>query len=231
MLLGQPLRFCDAASVLSAYRSIYENGIYAFDTAKIDPVILDCGANVGLAVLYWKQRYPHAHITAFEADPNAFALLKLNCSAFAPTDVALVNKAVWVTNEVLPFVGDGADGGHIDDTKHEAIGGNQTVFVESMRLRDYLCERSVDLLKLDIEGAEVDVLIDCRECLEGVQRVFVEYHSFVNRSQRLDEVISVLRGAGFRYHVQPEWVAARPFQERVINGGMDNRLNIFGYRL
>ena len=47
------------------------------------------------------------------------------------------------------------------------------------RLRDYLTQR-VDLLRLDIQGAEVDVLLDCADLLGHVQYLAVDYHSVLN---------------------------------------------------
>jgi len=101
--------------------------------------------------------------------------------------------------------------------------------VPSVRLLDYIDDR-IDFLKLDIEGSEVEVLLDCKERLDLVDHLFVELHSYVNRRQRLDEMLSVLVESGFRYHIQPELVSERPFLTRYNDNGMDQRLNIFAYR-
>jgi hypothetical protein len=56
-----------------------------------------------------------------------------------------------------------------------------------VRLKEYLDRAGrVDLLKMDIEGAEADVLEDCRGSLGGVQHLFVEYHAYTGQPQRLD---------------------------------------------
>ncbi len=52
--------------------------------------------------------------------------------------------------------------------------------VRTVRLADYLIGDRIDLLKIDIEGAEVPVLEDCAARLDWVDRVFVEYHSFTD---------------------------------------------------
>ena len=65
------------------------------------------------------------------------------------------------------------------------------------RLRNLL-ERKVQLLKLDIEGAELEVLRDCGARLQNVERLFVEHHSFLGRPQQLGEFFGILEAAGFR---------------------------------
>jgi hypothetical protein len=91
-------------------------------------------------------------------------------------------------------------------------------------------DQSIDLLKLDIEGAETEVLLDCEGALDTVEHLFVEYHSYIGQEQRIDEVLRVLREAGFRIHVQPELTSEQPFVKLQQDNSMDNRLNIFGYR-
>jgi hypothetical protein len=83
---------------------------------------------------------------------------------------------------------------------------------------------------LDIEGAEVEVLLDAAGHLGTVENLFVEYHSYTGEEQRVDEILRVLRQSGFRVHIRPELVADQPFVQRLENNGMDHRLNIFAYR-
>jgi|YNPNPStandDraft_1061719.scaffolds.fasta_scaffold00555_11 FkbM family methyltransferase len=228
-LLGQVIHVIDAASFLSAYEQIFEGGIYDFPASGEDPRIIDCGANIGLAVLFWKRRYPRSRILAFEPDPAAFEALVTNCHNWRLTEVECINKAVWSEEGECLFVRDGADAGHLLLGEGDE-GEGAPVPVCTVRLRDYL-EEPVELLKLDIEGAEAEVLADCSDALERVERVFVEYHSRVHREQRLDTVTHVLRSAGYRIHIQPGLVSKQPFLRTPESYGMDQRLNIFAYRL
>jgi len=98
-----------------------------------------------------------------------------------------------------------------------------------VRLRDYL-QDPVDMLKLDIEGAEVEVLRDCADRLATVDHVFVEYHSFIGQSQLLDDLISVLRSSGYRYYLQPQLLISSPFINRLCHKGMDQTINVFAWR-
>jgi FkbM family methyltransferase len=225
-LLGNVTHVVDTASFLSAYRAIFEEEIYTFQPERNPPRILDGGANIGLASLYWKQEIPGAHVTAFEPDPEIFEVLQRNVKEHDYDDVKLVPKGLWWEEGNLEFQPDGADAGHVASVSD---GEATEDVVPVTRLVPYLDER-VDMLKLDIEGAETEVLLDAADHLGSVRNLFVEYHSYVGKEQRFDEILRVLRQAGFRIHIQPELVADQPFVQRLDSYGMDHRLNIFAYR-
>lgn len=226
-LIKPAVDFVDAASFLSAYEQIFEKEIYDFNTSDKAPVIIDCGANIGLSILFWKRKYPNARITAFEPDPKVYKTLKSNIKQHGYTDTHLIPKGVWSTSGMLSFFQEGSDGGFITD--EEPGTDKQIISIPVVRLKDYLNSK-IDMLKIDIEGAEVEVLNDCREALGTVENLFIEYHSYVNREQLLDELLNIIRTAGFRFHIQPELVASRPFVKRINENGMDHRVNIFAYR-
>ena len=102
--------------------------------------------------------------------------------------------------------------------------------VETIRLRDYLI-RKVDFLKIDIEGAENEVIEDIKDLLHHVERIFVEFHSFNNKEQMLPEILAILKNAGFRLHISsPGLVSKNPFVKLNSYANMDNQLNIYGFR-
>jgi hypothetical protein len=121
---------------------------------------------------------------------------------------------------------EGADGGRI------AIAGDDNlVELTTIRLQEFLY-RKVDLLKIDIEGAEITVLEDCKDLLGNVDRIFVEYHSFSKTPQSLDKLLNILFNAGFRYNIQHVGVFSNnPFIKINEYHNMDLQLNIFAYRL
>src|SRR5262245_55665784 len=63
-LLGVPITAVDSGSFVNTYAEIFQRELYRFHTDSAGPKILDCGANIGLAVIYFKRLYPHARITA-----------------------------------------------------------------------------------------------------------------------------------------------------------------------
>jgi FkbM family methyltransferase len=226
-LLGPPIQVPDAASFLSQYHPIVRREMLRFPAQREHPYIIDCGANVGTSVIWFRRNYPDARILAFEADPQIHATLASNCQATGLDGVDLRQQAVWTEEGFLDFAGDGNDGGHLVTPGDD--GAATTARVPTVRLRDLLDE-PVDMLKIDIEGAEGDVLLDCADRLHNVRNACVEYHSFRERPQVLPEILAAFRDAGLRFHVLAEGYSARPLVAPVDVAGMDNQLNLFAYR-
>jgi FkbM family methyltransferase len=223
-LPGHPWHIPDGPSFLASWEEIFDREIYNFNAGDGPVRILDCGANVGVSCLYFSKRFPQAKITAFEPDPKIFGFLQSNLASAGCRNVELIAKAVWSANTTLRFQSEGADAGRV-----EAGAGSNMIEVPAIRLRDFLAG-PVDLLKLDIEGAETEVMQDIAPCLQTVRHIFVEYHSFAGRPQTLGSLIQILTDAGFRVYVHPMHVAPRPFLEIKSHLGMDMQLNIFARR-
>lgn len=224
-ILGPRLELSDAPSFLVMYKEIFEQELYRFDCGHGAPLIIDCGANIGLTVIYFKTLYRDSRIIAFEPDVSLFRRLENNVSSFGLAGVTLVNKAVWRSEGILDFMSEGADGGRVVslDSSFESYR------VPAVRLKGFL-DRRIDLLKMDIEGAETAVLDDCRDALGGVARLFVEYHSFAGAPQGLNTILDILDRADFRVHIHAHHASPQPFLKRDSYLGMDMMLNIFAYR-
>ena len=97
----------------SSYREVLLEQIYRFVARRANPFIIDCGANIGLSVIYFKHLYPAARIIAFEPDPQNFAALQHNVQAFALADVTLYQKAVWNAETELAFQATGSLGSRV----------------------------------------------------------------------------------------------------------------------
>lgn len=138
----------------------------------------------------------------------------------------MINAAVTGGDETtVTFHADHCDAGRINSP----LSDSKQIRVAAVRLRDFLSE-PCDLLKIDIEGAEVDVLNDCAGFLGNVAKVFVEFHSFVGQPQRLESVVQVLAGAGFRLFIKAGMAPVRPFLAQPDFLGMDSQLDIWGVR-
>ena len=223
---SKPLKYIDTASFIFIYDEIYKKEIYKFLTPNPEPYIIDAGANIGLSVVYFKQLFPKAEIIAFEPDEKVFDVLAFNVKSFGLENVNLVQKALWNEETILKFYAEGADGGRVATENDEL----KIVEVPTISLRPYL-NKKVDLLKIDIEGAETVVLKDCKDLLHNVERVFIEYHSFVGQEQTLQQILEILQKAGFRYQLQHIGIfSANPFIKVNEYNNMDLQLNIFAYR-
>lgn len=222
-LFGRQLRIVDSASFLASHQEIFVNQIYRFACNCTAPTIIDAGANLGLASIYFKRLFPNAKITAIEADSVIVEVLRSNLHIFGHDDVAVVHGAAWDSNQNLNFSLDHADAGRVSDAGNGEVRG--------LRLRDLIDGQHVDLLKMDIEGAETRVLLDCEGAMAGVQRMFVEYHSFAGEPQNLAQLLSVLERGGFHYYIHHTGVhSSHPFVKLEQEAGFDLQLNIFATR-
>lgn len=221
---GKKIQVPDARSFLGMYRELFIDQHYYFQSSKPNPRILDCGANIGLAAIYFKSIYPKARITGFEPDEQAFAALQQNLKSFNYQDIELVKKAVWTTDTGVKYVAHGGTGGRIEE------GEAKSIAIPSVRLKDILEKEQIDFLKIDIEGAELEVIKDCEPVLHKAQNIFIEYHSMANAPQQLHVLLQLLANNGFRYHIKEAFTSALPFVKIEQQTGMDLQLNIFAYK-
>lgn len=198
---GGSTHFASPFWFLHTIEEIFIDEVYKFLPSRSDALIIDCGANIGLSVLYFKQICPNAKIIAFEADPFVFEFMKKNIREFDLANVELLNKAVWIDESKLEFDAEGTVGGRLGLGESEI---KNKIEVKTIRLRNYLNEK-IDFLKLDIEGAEYKVLKDCADKLHNVENLFLEYHVLSTEEQHLDELLLWLKNAGFRYYIKEAW--------------------------
>jgi FkbM family methyltransferase len=224
-LNGLTLHYVDSITLVYGYEEIFEKDIYRFNPKSENILILDCGANIGLATVYFKMNYPKAKVISFEPDPKIYATLNKNIQSLELTDVETFQEAIWINNDGIEFNLEGGFSGRIPMDEEE----NKRIKVKSKRLKDLLNQK-VDLLKMDIEGAENSVVFDIQDSLHNVENIFIEYHSHHNEAQMLGEILNILKNKGYRYHIQTVYGVEKPFVERSLMVGMELQLNIFGYR-
>tara|TARA_B100001057_G_C22868977_1_gene957873 strand:+ start:4893 stop:5696 length:804 start_codon:yes stop_codon:yes gene_type:complete len=214
----------DLRSFVWQFKDIFVDQIYKLKFDDCNPLIFDCGANIGTSCIYFKKEYPNSKIIAFEGDIKIAEILLSNLKKNNIFDIEVINKLVWTDDLSVNFKPDGADGGSIDKTKSSNL-------TKSIRLKTYLdLKSSIDLLKIDIEGAECEVLKDCRDSLTHVKNIFIEYHSIKNQNQNLSIILNILEDNGFRYYIEDLHKRKTPFIDKGINLNMDLQLNIFAFK-
>ena len=169
--------------------------------------------------------FPNSKVKAFEADPEIAKVLFLNLKN--EKDLQVINKAIWINDYGIEISLEGADAASI-------YGNKNKVRVNSVRLKDLIeAEEKINMLKIDIEGAETDVIQDCKESLRKVEKIFIEFHSFVNHRQELDVILQILTENDFRYFIKQPVDRNIPFINKINKNypEMDLQLNIFAYKI
>ena len=224
---NKKISIIDVDSFLSNYHEIFKREIYRFTSDSPQPYIVDCGSNIGLSIIYFKRLYPNAEIVGFEPDPSIFKLLESNVRAFEFKKVNLIKKGLWSSDKNLSFLARKDDAGRIVENKT----GPDFINIQTVSLKKYL-DRPVDFLKIDIEGAEAEVVKDCRDMLINVKNIVLEYHSFTGEKQSISDILDILNKAGFRCYIKNAGaILEQPFfQDKQDGIKMDMQLNIYGCR-
>jgi FkbM family methyltransferase len=181
----------DMASLYYELKNIFVDKIYAFNSESRAPYIIDGGAHIGIATLFFKKMYPNAEILLFEPDKTALFYLNKNIEENGIRGVNIIEKGLYGSDEGTKFRADNSDGGKIDESSGEQ-------FIETVRLSEYM-GRQIDFLKLNIEGAELKVFREIYSKLPCVKELVFEYHAFPEFGQSLHEILKMLNDAGFRY--------------------------------
>lgn len=184
------IEFVHAAALYSQYKEIFLDGSYDIDLPS-DAVVIDCGGHIGLATIRIKQRQPGSRITVFEADPTIAETLRRNlASCGIYWGITIHAAAAWIEDGLVPFSSNGSDGGRLSP--------DGKTYVQAVCLADYI-PGTVHLLKLDIEGAEYEVIrhLAHRGKLASIQAIACELHVGATDQGRLVTLLATLHEHGF----------------------------------
>jgi len=188
--------------LLGIKKEIIDESIYYVDITNSNPRILDIGAHVGLATLYFKRTWPDSIVTCIEPHPVNFQILNENIWFNQLKDVDAIETAVSSKEGIKDLYFDAT----ADDWYSTAgfISGawnhqqqSRSVKVKTILL-DSLIKHPVDLLKIDIEGAEVEV-VDAARRLKLVKNIIVELHPENHR--KTSPLIEILQKQHFEVSV------------------------------
>ncbi len=138
-------------------------------------VIIDAGANIGLASVYFANRYPNAKVIAIEPENGNFAQLKKNTAPY--TNVIPLQAALWhEKDELIINNPDSSDWGFMVEQNTSKKAGAVPALSVADLMEQYNI-KSIDLLKIDIEGAEKEVFeFGAEKWLPHAKTIVVELH-------------------------------------------------------
>jgi FkbM family methyltransferase len=159
----------------------------------VNGIIIDAGANIGMTSLYFSIFFPRAHIYCIEPVADNFRLLKMNLDREINSGkVHAVKAALYPGNGEVRINEDGwaynASVGDAGRSSAEAI--TMDKFISNNKLE------KIDLLKIDIEGAEKFIFLSDTSWLQKVNAILIEIHSV----RVVAEIKSILLNAGFYWY-------------------------------
>lgn len=229
--LGYQVRFPSYSLFCFLFEAIFLRCDYVFACNAATPIIIDCGGNIGVSILWFKRRYPDAFITAFEPEPYTFEYLSRNVIENGLEHVVLHQAAVAGKEGHFPFF--------VEQNQQAALGMSLTkrlqergkesgkITVPCVRLSRFI-KQPVDILKLDVEGAESQVLSDLYDenKLQLISELFLEYHyDESNPENRLSQILEILEETGFAMIVDAS--LPPPYPKRCHK---PYKVNVYAYR-
>jgi FkbM family methyltransferase len=193
---GVNFQIKDGLSAAHTFREIFLHRDYDIPMLREAKQIVDVGANIGLFSYYAMLR-SNGFVHAFEADPDVYQLLAQNLGAACPERCRINHAAVSSRSRPLTFYVSPVSGW---SSLYPVLGarGGRKVKVQGIRLTDYLNSSGVtrvDVLKIDVEGAEYEVLLEDdglrsfdigsivmevdKNPREGIQHTFAEMIDFL----------------------------------------------------
>lgn len=183
---------------------IFLQNVYFFKSSSKIPYILDCGSNVGLAVIYFKYLYPESEIDCFEPDMSSVHVLEKNVKENNLQNVNLHKIAVSDKKGKAKLFSPSRDGAStISSLYKDSMQQNITdQIIQIDKLSSYI-KKKVDFLKVDIEGAETNVFKDLGDSgkIKNIDQTVIEYHlNYYKKSWDLSELLRALEDNKFVYH-------------------------------
>jgi FkbM family methyltransferase len=176
MLFGFVIVFRSFPEFIQLFEEIFVSEVYRFESRTPSPFIIDCGSNIGISVLYFKMLYPKSRIIAFEPEPSNFDCLQKNITTNNLNDV----QCYGVGLSVAPGRADLYRGFHSPSlnwmlSKPEGPHEHKQILLD--QLSRYVND-TVDLLKIDVEGAEHAIIEDLvvSNRMIFILRLIIEYH-------------------------------------------------------
>ena len=199
--------------------ALYEIWRYkSYSEAEIrrDDVVVDIGANIGgYAVLAAKSG---ARVFAYEPVPETYQLLSKNiiinnCHTVKSYNVAVGSKIGELTLNVNP------QAAGLDSIYH-TFSSTEKIKVPSIDLHEIFVQnklKKIDVLKIDVEGAEYDILLNARSSdMRKVRTITMEYHDFLDHGHNKKELIRFLRSNGFEVQLRIPWIVDKLLREGKI---------------
>ena len=162
---------------IDIFYEIFFRKVYEIQSTKNASMVIDLGANVGLATLFFLSKYPSAKILSVEPDPENAKLFRKNLSkeitqgkvAFFEAAVSDHAGKMFLSQPVLKY--------NPTLSKEKSANAIEVEVLSMHQLVELARVDRIGILKIDIEGAEEGILLNNEDWLSKVDSIIVEIHS------------------------------------------------------
>lgn len=177
---------------------------YQTVTAKEGDIVIELGGHIGTSTLNYSHLVGRTGMVyAIEALPENYAILERNIERNGITNVRAYNLAIvgdpattHITLNANPY----NSGGH--SIFEMSVDAQATFDCPAMTLDAFVARERIpriDILQMDIEGAEFDILLNCdRALLASIREILFEYHDAYAKPRTHQELVDLLHGLGFK---------------------------------
>lgn len=175
--IGREIVLRGRTTDIACFEKIFLRDEYGTPFEKGTPpkFIIDGGANIGMATVYYASRYPSAKVFAVEPERDNFKMLTRNCAGLK--NVILKRAALWPTKGKLGLKNSTNDAWAFLVEKPPASRNYEEI--EAITIEQILNElgaSKIDILKLDIEGSEKELFENCDNWLSNIGEIAIELH-------------------------------------------------------
>ncbi len=158
---------------LQMFYQVYFSQCYDLKLPFTPQLIVDAGANIGLASIFFAEKYPDCRIVSIEPESKNFEHLVKNCQPYQviiPHRAALFNS---ISTLVVNDIGLGESGFVVSDEG----GGEEVQAITIEKIKNDHDVNLIDILKIDIEGSEKNLFMsDYEAWLPKVRCLIIELH-------------------------------------------------------
>lgn len=134
--------------------------------------IVDAGAHIGLSSVFFASKYPKATVIAIEPEPSNFAVLLRNVKDYS--NIKPIQAGLWSRKTHLSIQDSNVATWSFRVSEDSSGSGIPAVGIQDL-ITDFNMDR-IDVLKIDIEGSEIEVLNNSKAWIDAVKTLIIELH-------------------------------------------------------
>ena len=193
---------------IDVFDQIFTQG--EFSKLKLDntKIIFDAGSNIGLSTVYFSHLFPSARIFSIEPEKGNLDIMKLNLEKL--NNVTVVDKALWFQNDILSINDRGTGNWGFNVTKNDEISNSNLTDAVSINelMREFEIQK-IDIVKLDIEGAEKEVFENNYDhWIKNTRLILVEVHDYIN-PKASQAIFTTIINYDFHFEIMGEYLVFR----------------------